>query len=67
MPEERVMPPKSWTCSLRLSLLILAPFDLLASLAMDAYLPVAPQMPAALHTAPAAVQLTLSFHAAHPR
>jgi MFS transporter, DHA1 family, chloramphenicol/florfenicol resistance protein len=55
------MPPKTWTYSLRLSLLILAPFDLLASLAMDAYLPVVPQMPAALHTTPATIQLTLSF------
>jgi DHA1 family florfenicol/chloramphenicol resistance protein-like MFS transporter len=56
------MPPKTWTYSLRLSLLILAPFDLLASLGMDAYLPVVPQMPAALHTTPAAIQLTLSFY-----
>jgi DHA1 family florfenicol/chloramphenicol resistance protein-like MFS transporter len=56
------MPPKTWTYSLKLSLLILAPFDLLASLGMDAYLPVVPQMPAALHTTPATIQLTLSFY-----
>jgi MFS transporter, DHA1 family, chloramphenicol/florfenicol resistance protein len=56
------MPPKTWTYSLRVSLLILAPFDLLASLGMDAYLPVVPQMPAALHTTPATIQLTLSFY-----
>jgi DHA1 family florfenicol/chloramphenicol resistance protein-like MFS transporter len=56
------MPPKTWTYSLRLSLLILAPFDLLASLGMDVYLPVVPQMPAALHTTPATIQLTLSFY-----
>lgn len=53
---------KTWTYSLRMSLLILAPFDLLASLGMDVYLPVVPQMPAALHTTPATIQLTLSFY-----
>lgn len=56
------MVPKTWTYSLRLSLLMLAPFDLLASLGMDVYLPVVPQMPAALHTTPATIQLTLSFY-----
>ncbi len=56
------MPPKTWTYSLRVSLLILAPFDLLASLGMDVYLPVVPQMPAALHTTPSTIQLTLSFY-----
>ncbi len=56
------MSPKTWTYSLRVSLLILAPFDLLASLGMDIYLPVVPQMPAALHTTPSTIQLTLSFY-----
>jgi MFS transporter, DHA1 family, chloramphenicol/florfenicol resistance protein len=56
------VPPKTWTYSLRMSLLILAPFDLLASLGMDVYLPVVPQMPAALHTTPATIQLTLSCY-----
>jgi MFS transporter, DHA1 family, chloramphenicol/florfenicol resistance protein len=56
------MVPKTWTYSLRLSLLMLAPFDLLASLGMDVYLPVVPQMPAALHSTPATIQLTLSFY-----
>jgi MFS transporter, DHA1 family, chloramphenicol/florfenicol resistance protein len=56
------MIPKTWTYSLRLSLLMLAPFDLLASLGMDVYLPVVPHMPAALNTTPATIQLTLSFY-----
>jgi DHA1 family florfenicol/chloramphenicol resistance protein-like MFS transporter len=56
------MPPKTWTHSLQVSLLILAPFDLLASLGMDIYLPVVPRMPDALHTTPATIQLTLSVY-----
>jgi DHA1 family florfenicol/chloramphenicol resistance protein-like MFS transporter len=41
----------------------MAPFDLLASLAMDVYLPVIPEMPTALGGAsPALVQLTLSLY-----
>jgi len=38
----------------------MVPFDVLASLAMDVYLPVLAQMPAALGTSSALVQLTLS-------
>lgn len=53
---------KAWTYSLRVSLFILAPFDLLASLGMDVYLPVVPRMPAALNTTQATVQLTLSLY-----
>nr|WP_216361292.1 CmlA/FloR family chloramphenicol efflux MFS transporter [Caulobacter mirabilis] len=40
----------------------MAPFDVLASLAMDIYLPVVPSMPEALRTTPAVVQLTLSLY-----
>jgi MFS transporter, DHA1 family, chloramphenicol/florfenicol resistance protein len=53
---------KTWSYSLTLSVLMLAPFDLLASLGMDVYLPVVPQMPAALSTTPTEIQLTLSFY-----
>jgi DHA1 family florfenicol/chloramphenicol resistance protein-like MFS transporter len=44
------------------ALLLLSPFDVLASLAMDIYLPVVPIMPGALGTSPAVVQLTLSLY-----
>lgn len=35
---------RPWTYSLPAALLLMVPFDLLASLAMDIYLPVVPQM-----------------------
>lgn len=54
--------PKIWTYSLPAALLLMAPFDLLASLGMDVYLPVVPLMPAILETTPVAVQLTLSLY-----
>lgn len=59
------MPEKSspvWAHSLSSALLLMAPFDLLASLAMDMYLPVLPQMPAALGLSTSAVQFTLSVY-----
>ncbi|AYQ42677.1 MFS transporter [Burkholderia aenigmatica] len=59
------MPEQStpvWAYSLPSALLLMAPFDLLASLAMDVYLPVIPEMPSALGTSPAIVQLTLSVY-----
>ncbi|UTV58295.1 CmlA/FloR family chloramphenicol efflux MFS transporter [Burkholderia arboris] len=59
------MPDQSapaWAYSLPSALLLMAPFDLLASLAMDVYLPVVPEMPSALHASPAMVQLTLSVY-----
>ncbi|MGU7811412.1 CmlA/FloR family chloramphenicol efflux MFS transporter [Burkholderia sp. AW49-1] len=59
------MPDQSkpaWAFSLPSALLLMVPFDLLASLAMDVYLPVIPDMPAALHASPATVQLTLSVY-----
>lgn len=55
-----VHPARSWAPSLPSALLLMVPFDVLASLAMDVYLPVLAQMPAALGTSSALVQLTLS-------
>ncbi|MBB6355381.1 CmlA/FloR family chloramphenicol efflux MFS transporter [Aminobacter aganoensis] len=52
----------TWGHSLPAALLLMAPFDILASLAMDIYLPVVPQMPAILGTTPGIVQLTLSLY-----
>ncbi|TWI36477.1 DHA1 family florfenicol/chloramphenicol resistance protein-like MFS transporter [Mesorhizobium tianshanense] len=40
----------------------MAPFDVLASLAMDIYLPVVPAMPAIMGTSPPVIQLTLSLY-----
>jgi DHA1 family florfenicol/chloramphenicol resistance protein-like MFS transporter len=54
--------PKAWTYSPSAALLLLAPFNLLASLGMDAYLPVVPLMSQALSTSPAIIQLTLSLY-----
>lgn len=54
--------PPVWSYSLPSALLLMAPFDILASLAMDIYLPVLPAMPGHLGTTPAVVQLTLSLY-----
>lgn len=51
-----------WAYGLPAALLLMAPFDLLASLAMDIYLPVVPAMPEKLGTSPALIQLTLSLY-----
>ena len=51
-----------WAYSLPIALVLMAPFDLLASLAMDIYLPAVPVMPAELGTSPEVVQLTLSLY-----
>jgi DHA1 family florfenicol/chloramphenicol resistance protein-like MFS transporter len=51
-----------WAYSLPTALLLMAPFDILASLAMDIYLPIVPTMPGILGTSPAIVQLTLSLY-----
>ncbi|WP_113156502.1 CmlA/FloR family chloramphenicol efflux MFS transporter [Nitratireductor sp. OM-1] len=51
-----------WALTLPAALLLLAPFDILASLAMDIYLPIVPAMPAILKTTPAIIQLTLSLY-----
>lgn len=58
--ENRTVP--AWSRSLPFALALMAPFDILASLAMDIYLPVVPSMPAILQTTPATVQLTLSLY-----
>ena len=52
----------SWAYTLPATLLLMAPFDILASLAMDIYLPVVPSMPGILNTTPAVIQLTLSLY-----
>jgi DHA1 family florfenicol/chloramphenicol resistance protein-like MFS transporter len=54
--------PYVWTYSLPTALLLMAPFDILASLAMDIYLPIVPAMSGILGTSPAIVQLTLSLY-----
>lgn len=51
-----------WPYSLPVALCLLAPFNLLASLGMDIYLPVVPAMPTILGTTPAMVQLTLTLY-----
>ncbi len=57
-----VQPARSWAFSLPAAMLLMVPFDLLASLAMDVYLPVIAQMPMALRTSPALIQWTLSVY-----
>ncbi|RKI05391.1 CmlA/FloR family chloramphenicol efflux MFS transporter [Corallococcus sp. AB038B] len=54
----------SWNLSVPAALLLMAPFDLLASLAMDIYLPVVPAMTGVLGTSPSIIQLTLSLYMA---
>lgn len=44
------------------ALLLMAPFDILASLAMDIYLPIVPAMPGILRTTPEIIQLSLSLY-----
>lgn len=58
------MPSKTptWGYSLPSALLLMAPFDILASLAMDIYLPIVPIMPAMLGTSAGVIQLTLSLY-----
>ncbi|MBN9686985.1 MULTISPECIES: CmlA/FloR family chloramphenicol efflux MFS transporter [unclassified Corallococcus] len=54
----------SWNLSVPAALLLMAPFDLLASLAMDIYLPVVPAMTGVLGTSASIIQLTLSLYMA---
>src|SRR5690606_27069891 len=51
-----------WPHSLAATLLLLSPFDLLASLGMDMYLPVVPFMADALGSAAGTIQLTLTAY-----
>lgn len=48
--------------SIPMALLLLSPFDILASLAMDIYLPAVPDMPDELDTSRATIQLTLTVY-----
>ncbi|MDF2698029.1 MAG: Bicyclomycin resistance protein, partial [Labilithrix sp.] len=50
----------SWNLSLTAALLLLCPFDLIAALGMDMYLPAVPDMPRMLDTTAPRIQLTLS-------
>ncbi|MDR6759328.1 DHA1 family florfenicol/chloramphenicol resistance protein-like MFS transporter [Mycoplana sp. BE70] len=52
----------TWAYTLPAALLLMAPFDVLAALAMDIYLPVVPAMPGILNTTPSTIQLTLSLY-----
>lgn len=52
----------AWAYTLPAALLLMAPFDILASLAMDIYLPVVPAIPGILNTTPSTIQLTLSLY-----
>jgi DHA1 family florfenicol/chloramphenicol resistance protein-like MFS transporter len=52
----------TWTTSLPAAMVLMAPFDILASLAMDIYLPIVPAMPEILKTSPDVIQLTLSLY-----
>lgn len=54
--------PSSWRHPLAATLLLLSPFDLLASLGMDMYLPAVPSMAGALATGPGTIQLTLTVY-----
>ena len=58
------LPALQWKFSLTAALLLMTPFDLLASLGMDIYLPVVPHMASALQTSPDIIQLTLSLYMA---
>lgn len=51
-----------WDYSLPVALSLMIPFDLLASLGMDIFLPVLPQMPEALNTSTLFIQLSLSLY-----
>ncbi len=53
---------KKWTFSLTRTLMLMVPFDLLASLGMDIYLPALPGMRDYFSTSPLMVQLTLSLY-----
>lgn len=45
-----------------MALMLMAPFDILSSLAMDIYLPAVPTMPQELNSSGTAIQLTLSLY-----
>lgn len=51
-----------WPYGLAVTLLLLSPFDILASLGMDIYLPIVPTLPNILGTSSTVVQLTLTLY-----
>lgn len=51
-----------WPYGLAITLLLLSPFDILASLGMDIYLPIVPTLPNILGTSSTVVQLTLTLY-----
>nr|WP_240488516.1 CmlA/FloR family chloramphenicol efflux MFS transporter [Labilithrix luteola] len=59
-PQNQIQIRRSWNFSLTAALVLLCPFDLIASLGMDMYLPAVPDMPGILGTTPERVQFTLS-------
>jgi DHA1 family florfenicol/chloramphenicol resistance protein-like MFS transporter len=52
----------AWTYGLPAALLLLAPFNILASLGMDIYLPVVPEMPRIFDTTTDLIQFTLTAY-----
>ena len=58
MPTTRPM----WRYTVPTALVLMSPFDILASLAMDIYLPIVPALPGILGTSPSVIQLTLSLY-----
>lgn len=58
----KTQPLRLWNYSLTVALALLIPFNLIASLGMDIYLPVVPAMPSILGTSPAIIQLTLTLY-----
>ncbi|MGB3330008.1 MAG: hypothetical protein WBA46_13695 [Thermomicrobiales bacterium] len=49
-----------WSHRIPMTLLLVSPFDVIASLGMDFYLPVVPKMPGILGTTHAVIQITLT-------
>lgn len=58
----QIQPLRLWSYSLTVALALLIPFNLIASLGMDIYLPVVPAMPSILGTSPSTIQLTLTLY-----
>lgn len=58
----QTQPIRLWNYSLTVALALLVPFNLIASLGMDIYLPVVPAMPSILDTSPSVIQLTLTLY-----
>lgn len=50
-----------WSHRIPMTLLLMSPFDVIASLGMDFYLPVVPKMPSILDTSHDVIQFTLTI------